>query len=72
MINGKDMGAYGLGRVRTMQEYTEFSGIDYFNKKLSGRALRTAWHGEKNDTAIPAISKSETQGQGQERTEVQP
>lgn len=28
--------------------------------------------GLKNDTAIPAISKSETQGQGQERTEVQP
>jgi len=71
LISGKDMGAYGLGRVRTMQEYIEFSGIDYFNKTLSGRALRTTWHGEKNDTTIPAISKSETQGQGQERTEVQ-
>jgi len=35
-----DMGAYGLGSVRTVQDYIEFSGVDYFNKKASGRALK--------------------------------
>jgi hypothetical protein len=71
LVNGKDMGVYGLGRVRTMQEYIEFSGIDYLNKKLSGRALRTAWEEEKkNDITIPPVSEPERQGY--EATEVQP
>jgi hypothetical protein len=73
LIHGKDMGVYGLGRVRTMQEYIEFSGVDYLNKKLSGRALRSTWRKEKkDDTTIPTVSEPEAQEQGQTGTEVQP
>jgi hypothetical protein len=29
LVNGKPLGAYGLGNVRTMAQYKELSGIDY-------------------------------------------
>lgn len=31
MINGEIIGEYGLGTVRTVCQYIDFSGIDYFN-----------------------------------------
>lgn len=32
VYNKKNLGAYGLGNVRTLEEFAEFSGIDYINK----------------------------------------
>lgn len=37
------LGIYGLGNQRTMQEYTEFSGIDYVNKTISDKARLGYW-----------------------------
>lgn len=60
LIRGEDMGAYGLGTVRTVQDYIDFSGVDYFNKKASGRALKHNVKEKHNDgrTGLP----SSTQG----------
>lgn len=46
IVAGKNMGAYGLGNVRTLEEYTQFSGIDYINKTLSPKAYTGPWHKE--------------------------
>ena len=40
---GHDLGAYGLGRERTIAEYSQFSGIDYINKTLSAKAFAGPW-----------------------------
>lgn len=40
LVAGKDLGVYGLGKVRTIQEYQEFSGIDYLNKKIHQKARK--------------------------------
>jgi len=37
---GKDLGAYGLGRVRTLDDYTAFSGIDYARRVIEPRARK--------------------------------
>ena len=49
LIDGKDMGVYGLGKERTMQDYIDFSGVDYFNKSVGGRALRQYWDNRNID-----------------------
>lgn len=36
----RDLNIYGLGKVRSLEEYTLFSGVNYATKKLSERALR--------------------------------
>jgi hypothetical protein len=38
IVHGKDFGVYGLGKQRTIQQYAEFSGIDYINKTLQPKA----------------------------------
>jgi hypothetical protein len=38
LLAGEDLGAYGLGRVRTMRDYAAFSGIDFAARTLSSRA----------------------------------
>ena len=32
---GKDLGAYGLGKERTLKDFADFCGIDYINKTIS-------------------------------------
>lgn len=35
---GSDLGIYGLGQARSLDEYAEFSGIDYRRRRISPRA----------------------------------
>jgi hypothetical protein len=46
LIDGKDFGVYGLGRVRTLEDYAAFSGIDYKNRIVHPRAYVGPWHKE--------------------------
>lgn len=39
VVTGKDLGAYGLGRVRTLEQYIELTGIDYKTRKLLPKSL---------------------------------
>lgn len=39
VVTGKDLGAYGVGRVRTLEQYIELTGIDYKTRKLLPNAL---------------------------------
>lgn len=42
LVDGRaDLGAFGLGRVRSVAEYTEFSGIDYAERTLAPRARKS-------------------------------
>ena len=34
LIEGEDLGMYGLGDIRTIEQYGEFANIDFKNKKL--------------------------------------
>jgi hypothetical protein len=38
LLAGEDLGAYGLGRVRTMADYAAFSGIDFAARTIASRA----------------------------------
>lgn len=40
VYNGRNLGIYGLGSVRTLQEFAEFSGIDYINKFVTEKYPR--------------------------------
>lgn len=46
IIGGKDFGVYGLGKVRTLKDYAEFSGIDYENRVVHPKAYVGPWHKE--------------------------
>jgi len=37
LINGEIVGKYGLGNARTIQQYIEYSGLDFFNCKYHAR-----------------------------------
>lgn len=39
VVTGKLSGVYGLGNVRSLEQYIEWSGIDYLNKTFSTKAL---------------------------------
>jgi|694.fasta_scaffold73083_1 hypothetical protein len=39
LFDGENLGAYGLGSVKSLQEYAEFSGIDYLRKKVRRREI---------------------------------
>lgn len=41
LLAGRPMGAYGLGRVRSMADYAAFSGIDFASRTLAPRAYQT-------------------------------
>jgi len=43
LLYGKDVGRIGLGNVRTLQEFAEFSGIDYPNKFIHEKARKGIW-----------------------------
>lgn len=48
LFSGQDLGAYGVGRVRSLHDYIDFTGIDYLNRRVGGRAY-TSFHAlEKN------------------------
>lgn len=34
ILGNRDMGIYGLGKERTIEEYATFSGIDYLNRRI--------------------------------------
>jgi hypothetical protein len=36
---GEDLGVYGIGKERTLEEYKEFSGIDYINKTWEEKSV---------------------------------
>ena len=40
---GQDLGAYGLGRVRSLADYADFCGIDYSARTLADRAYLGPW-----------------------------
>ncbi len=40
---GSDLGSYGLGAVRSLSEYADFSGIDYAAKRIEGRAYKARY-----------------------------
>lgn len=46
IVNGKNAGAYGLGRVRTVEDYAAFSGVDYKNRVVHPKAYVGPWHKE--------------------------
>lgn len=37
LYHNKNLGAYGLGNMRTLQDFAEFSGIDYINKFVTSK-----------------------------------
>jgi hypothetical protein len=42
LVDNAPMGVYGIGRIRSLEDYAEFSGIDFKRRKLSPRAFRPA------------------------------
>ena len=40
LLTGQDLGAYGLGNVRTMQDYAALSGIDFAARTIATRASK--------------------------------
>jgi len=40
LLAGEDLGAYALGKVRSMEDYAEFSGIDFARRSIASRAYR--------------------------------
>jgi len=40
LLGGADLGAYGLGHVRSMEDYAAFSGIDFVRRTLGPRAYK--------------------------------
>ncbi len=51
LCDGDDLGVYGLGRERTLDEYAVFSGLDYRQRQIGERARRGPW---ALDTPAPA------------------
>jgi hypothetical protein len=43
LFRSEDVGRMGLGTVRTLDEYAEFSGIDYKNKIIHEKARKGPW-----------------------------
>jgi hypothetical protein len=43
LFHGKDVGQFGLGNVRTLDQFAEFSGIDYKNKTIHEKARKGIW-----------------------------
>jgi len=47
IIAGKNFGVYGLGAVRTLEDYAAFSGIDYKNRIIHPKAYTGPWSEDK-------------------------
>ena len=46
LVSGASLGVYGLGGVRTVEDYAAFSGIDYRNRVIHPKAYVGPWHKE--------------------------
>lgn len=42
IVTGQDVGKYGLGSVRTLDQYIKWTGIDYLNRIIDNRAVTGA------------------------------
>ncbi len=56
LLNQRDFGIYGLGKVRSMEDYEALSGIDYQNKRLAERAKKGYWAGVKQDDVSKKVA----------------
>jgi len=45
LIHGNMRGIYGLGTDRTLEQFVEFSGVDYKNKVVYDKATKGCWNG---------------------------
>lgn len=45
VVTGDDLGVYGLGNRRTLQDYIRFTGIDYLNKNVEEKAMNKSIFG---------------------------
>jgi len=45
LIHGNMRGIYGLGTDRTLEQFVEFSGVDYRNKVVYDKATKGCWNG---------------------------
>lgn len=43
LLLGGDLGIYGLGVKRTMQDYKEFCGVDYVNRTIDEKSIKGPW-----------------------------
>lgn len=43
VVAGKNFGVYGLGKVRSIEDYANFCGVDYKNKVLNPKAYTGPW-----------------------------
>ena len=43
LLRGEDVGRFGLGNARTLEQFAEFSGIDYKNKIIHEKARKGVW-----------------------------
>lgn len=41
--HGSDLGAYGLGRARSLADWADYSGIDYAARRIEPRATKARW-----------------------------
>jgi hypothetical protein len=39
VTTGKELGIYGLGNERTLQQYIDFSGLDYINQVYTDKKV---------------------------------
>jgi hypothetical protein len=46
VVEGRDLGVYGLGTARSLADFAAFSGIDYPNLRLERRAVTLPWAGK--------------------------
>ena len=49
LVAGADLGVYSLGKVRSIEDYREFSGVDYLNKTLDPKVLQAGWDKPKEE-----------------------
>jgi hypothetical protein len=58
LVEGRDLGAYGLGRERTLDDYAKFSGIDYARREIAAVAYRGPWNEPGQRRERPAVPES--------------
>ena len=43
LVTGHDLGVFGLGRNRSIQDYADFCGVDYINRNVTSKAYKGPW-----------------------------
>jgi hypothetical protein len=59
LCEGRNLGAYGLGNERSLDDYARFSGIDYRKREISPVAYSGPWNRGRLQ-ALPAAAESGT------------